>query len=273
MISELKSHVDDIISSYLKGSSVLSLSQKYSTNTYQIQSILNENNIEKISQMKRNNPLFIEDYFKTIDTKEKAYWIGWLLTDGGVSNKNDIEIALSAKDKDILHLLEKDLYISNKVKPFGDGYVRFSISSINMCKDLAQYGIIPNKTLALKFPKNIPEELEIHLLRGMFDGDGGFTTGFATRFYKHRNKSYTKPYQELSFTGTYDMCENFQRILCKYTDIPYKKIAKNHSIYRVRWSNKDEILAICKVLYNDCDQHFLKRKYDKYQELLNRGYN
>lgn len=268
MMSELKNYADDIISSYLNGHSVLHLSQKYSTNTYRIQSILDENNVQKISQMKRNNPLFIEDYFKIIDTKEKAYWIGWLLTDGGVSNKNDIEIALSEKDKDILHLLEQDLCISNKVKPFGNGYVRFSISSVNMCIDLSQYGIIPNKTLTLKFPKNIPEKFETHLLRGMFDGDGGFTTGLATRFYKHRNKSYTKPYQELSFTGTYDMCDNFQKILCKYTGIPSKKITKNHNIYRVRWSNKDEILAICKVLYDDCDQHFLKRKYDKYLELL-----
>lgn len=271
MIYALQNCADDIISLYLNGSSVLSLSKQYNTNTHQIQSILDLYNVPKISQMKRFNPLFIEDYFKVIDTKEKAYWIGWLLTDGGVSKKNDIEISLVAGDKDILHLLENDLHIQNKVKPFNNEYVRFSISSANMCKDLKQYGIIPNKTLTLNLPKNIPEEFETHLLRGMFDGDGGFTTGVATRFYKHRNKSYTKPYQELSFTGTYDMCEHFQHILCKHTGAPHKNITKNHSVYRVRWSNKDEILAICRVLYMDCGQHFLRRKHDKYQELLNRG--
>ena len=111
-----------------------------------------------------------------------------------------------------------------------------------MCRDLEQYGIIPNKTLELKYPTNIPKEFETHLLRGMFDGDGGLTTGFTTRFYKQRNKSYTKPYQELSFTGTYDMCYHFQNVLCKYTDIPLKNITRNHSIYRVRWSNKEEII-------------------------------
>ncbi len=273
MIHELQNCTDDIIASYLNGNSVLNISQKYSTNTHQIQSILDKHNIQKISQMKRNNPLFVEDYFKIINTKEKAYWIGWLITDGGVSNKNDIEIALAARDEDILRLLENDLHIQNKVKSFNNEYVRFSVSSVNMCKDLEQYGIVPNKTLTLEFPKNIPEEFETHLLRGMFDGDGGFTTGMATRFYKHRNKSYTKPYQELSFTGTYDMCDNFQNILCKHTNIPRKTITKNHAVYRVRWSNKDEIISICKILYNECDQHFLKRKYNKYQELLNRGNN
>jgi hypothetical protein len=215
--------------------------------------------------MKKHNPTFLEDYFSIINTKEKAYWIGWLLTDGGVSKKNDIEIELSEKDEYILHMLENDLQISNKVKPFGDKYVRFSISCLKMCKDLEQYGIIPNKTLTLKYPSNIPEEFETHLLRGMFDGDGGFTTGIATRFYKQRNKSYTKPYQELSFTGTFDMCDNFQNILLKYTNLPRKNITKNHSIYRIRWCNKNEILSICNVLYKDCDRHFLKRKHDIYQ--------
>lgn len=51
------------------------------------------------------------------------------------------------------------------------------------------------------------------ILRGMFDGDGGLTIGNATRFYKHRNKYYTKPYQELSYTGTYDMCQGFHDTL------------------------------------------------------------
>lgn len=271
MIPNIQTYTDEIVSAYLNGSSVLRLSKEYNTNTKIIQNILNENHIEKISQMKRNNPLFIEDYFSVIDSKEKAYWIGWLLTDGGVSDKHDIEIALMSQDESILHILEDDLHICNKVKPHQEKYVRFSISCANMCNDLEQYGIVPNKTLSLKYPSNIPEKFETHLLRGMFDGDGGFTIGTATRFYKDRNKSYTKPYQELSFTGTFDMCDNFQNVLCKYTGIPHKNISKNHSIYRIRWSNRQEILSICDVLYQDCENHFLQRKYDKYQELLNRG--
>lgn len=267
----IQTNVDNIIFEYLNGYSVLRLAEKYNTNTQKIQNILDENHIEKISQMKRNNPLFIEDYFSIIDSKEKAYWIGWLLTDGGISNKHDIEIALSSKDEPILHILEDDLHIYNKVKPYQWEYVRFSISSINMCKDLEKYGIVPNKTLSLKYPLNIPEKFETHLLRGMFDGDSGFTIGAATRFYKQRNRSYTKPYQELSFTGTFDMCDNFQNVICKYTNLSRKNITKNHSIYRIRWSNKQEILSICDILYQDCENHYLQRKYDKYQELLNRG--
>ena len=258
---------DVIVHDYIQGKSVLALSIEYNSSTTKIQALLNKNEIDKISQLKKRNPDVVEDYFKQIDHKDKAYWIGWLLTDGGISNKNDIEIAILNKDEYILHQLENDLKIQNRVKQFGDKYVRFSLSSSNMCKDLIQYGIVPNKTLKLKFPQNIGEEYDSHLLRGMFDGDGGLTIGTATRYYKHRGKHYTKPYAELSFTGTYDMCDGFQKTLLRHIDIPEKKINMNHSIFRVRWSNKKEIIKICDFLYKDSENHYLKRKYLLYEKL------
>lgn len=259
---------NQIIELYLNGNSVLSISNKFNRSTCSIQKILNDNNISKISQAIRNNPSFKERYFEILDDKYKAYWIGFILADGGIA-KNGLEISLQKRDKYLLELLESDLQIYNHVKPFNKDYFRLTIGSKIMCNDLSQYGIVPNKTLSLKFPTNIPEEYEIDLLRGMFDGDGGFTIGVTTRFYKDRNKSYTKPYRELSFTGTYDMCVGFQNTLLKYVDISIKNIKKNNSIYRVRWSNKDEILKILDLFYMNSGNHYLKRKYDLYTKLKN----
>lgn len=267
IVPTLALDLSNIVNGYIGGQSVLALSRQYNTSTNTINKILKNNNVSKISQAQRLNPSLKESYFKSIDNKEKAYWIGWLLTDGSISSSNDIEIALSAKDKHILGLFEKDLGINNHIKPFQEQYVRFVLCSKKMAADLVPYGIVPNKTLNLKFPKNIPEQFETHLLRGMFDGDGGLTLGMATRFYKHRNKSYTKPYQELSFTGTYDMCRGFQNTILKYINISEKRIAHNHSVYRVRWSNKDEIIQILDLLYTDCDDHYLDRKYKLYLSL------
>lgn len=259
---------NDIINGYIGGKSVLALSHQYKTNTHVINKILKNNGILKISQAKRLNPSLKENYFEQINDKNKAYWLGLILTDGTVNYSNDnLQISLVKEDEYILYLFEQDLGIENHVKPFCEKYSRFSFGSKIMLQDLIQYGIIPNKTLTLKFPENIPEKFETHLLRGMFDGDGGFTLGTTTRFYKHRNKSYTKPYQELSFTGTYEMCKGFQNILLKHIDIPKKNITPNHSIYRIRWSNKEEIIQILNLLYQDCDNHYLKRKYKLYQKL------
>lgn len=260
----------EIIDKYKNGKSVLALSHEYKVNTGKIQFILDMNNIPKMSQSKRNNPNFIEDYFNKIDSENKAYWLGWLLTDGSVTADGDIEITLSAKDKYILELFQRDLQLENHVKPFQELYCRFYVGSKKMCYDLEQYGIVPNKTLELKFPK-INDAYELHMLRGMFDGDGGFTIGTATRFYKHRNKSYTKPYRELSFTGTYDMCKGFHDTLLKYCDFTPKNITPNNNIFRVRWSSKNEILNIMDKLYQHSNEHYLIRKYDLYQKLLNGG--
>lgn len=260
----------NIVNSYLNGESKLSLSKEYGINWREIQNILNKYDIKNISKAKRNNPDLIENYFEKIDSPEKAYWIGWILTDGGVTKKHDLEISILKQDKYILESFQNDLkLLNNHVKNHGENYSRFSFSCKKICEDLKQYGIVPNKTMKLKFPKNIPSQYYSHLLRGMFDGDGGFTLGMTTRFYKHRNKSYTKPYQEFSFTGTYDMCENFHNILFENCSFSPKNINHNHNIYRVRWSNKEEIIDICRYLYQNCGDHFLQRKYDKYLRLLN----
>ena len=258
---------NEIINKYVDGQSVLSLSKEYGTNTVAIQNILDKNGVSKVSQAKRNNPLLVEDYFEKIDSPEKAYWIGWILTDGGVTKNSGLEISLQCGDEYILDMLQKDLKITNHVKQFCDKYYRFSFACKKMQKDLEQYGIVPNKTLTIKYPKNISDEYETHMLRGMFEGDGGLTVGVATRFSKQRGKSYTSPYRELSFTGTYDMCKGFHDALMKYAVFSPKNITRNRSMYRVRWSNINEVISILNVLYSGCGDHFLKRKYELYKQI------
>lgn len=257
----------DVINGYLSGESEMALSRRFQTNTRKIHSILMKNNVQKISQAKRLNPNLIEDYFEKIDSPEKAYWIGWILTDGCVTNKSSLEISLQKQDNYILEMFQNDLGIENHVKPFNGDYVRFSFTCKKINDDLVKYGIIPNKTLTLKYPDNIPKEYEIHVLRGMFEGDGGLTIGEATRFCKTRNKFYTSQYQELSMTGTYDICQKFHDKLKEYAIFSDKNIQKNHSIYRVRWSNVDEITNIFHALYDNCGDHFMKRKYNLLREV------
>ena len=271
MLTLTQEQIHNIGEDYKNGESVFALSRKYHCSTGAIKYRLNKLGISKISQAKRLNPNLIEDYFESIDNANKAYWIGWLLTDGSVTKEsNNLQMSLVNEDVYILNLLEDDLHIKNHVSSFGEKYCRFSFGSKRMIKDLEKYGIIPNKTLTLKFPTNIPDKFDSHLLRGMFEGDGGLTIGVTTRFNKDRGKHYIGQYQELSFTGTYDMCEGFQNTILKHLDIPKKNIKHNHSIHRIRWSNKEEIIKILDFLYKDCGTHYLKRKYNLYQ-LLKRG--
>ncbi|MGL4570171.1 MAG: hypothetical protein ACRCVJ_03820 [Clostridium sp.] len=47
-----------------------------------------------------------------------------------------------------------------------------SLTSVHMCKRLIELGVIPNKTGRESIPKEIPDKLLHHFLRGFFDGDG-----------------------------------------------------------------------------------------------------
>lgn len=142
---------------------------------------------EKLSTNRKYH--FNEHYFETIDTEDKAYWLGFLYADGNVHFGKDkygkrkgctIEITLAEKDKNHLNKLLQclkadDNYPLEKriVKSNGKEYVayRLCLNSVVMGNDLESKGCVPNKSLILKRP-NINPDLNKHFIRGYFDGDG-----------------------------------------------------------------------------------------------------
>lgn len=213
--------------------------------------------IENVSSAKRQNPNLDENYFEIIDSADKAYWIGWLVTDGTISN-NDHSISISLQDRDsyILEQFQKDLGLDNKVKIFNKIYKRFYFCCKNITNDLQQYGIVQNKTFTVTLP-DIKEEYYPALLRGCIDGDGSILL----------SNTRGKDEAELQFTGNYNTVKRFNEIVSKLTGLKEKNIVKNNSIFRVRWCSKQEIVTICDLLYQNSDGHRLERKYEKFLKI------
>lgn len=122
------------------------------------------------------------DYFKNIDTNEKAYWLGFWFADGFVSG-NEATIELQEQDKYILERLNKDVkgnlplqrvlrereYNHRIIK--SDSYkIRFRRKEF--IDNLINQGCVFNKTHTLNFPKNVPNSLMNDFIRGYFDGNG-----------------------------------------------------------------------------------------------------
>lgn len=59
------------------------IAKRYGTKHTKISTILHEHNIP-IKKVRHKNRLLREDYFVNIDTEEKAYFLGLLLTDGSI---------------------------------------------------------------------------------------------------------------------------------------------------------------------------------------------
>lgn len=119
-----------------------------------------------------------DQFFKVIDVEEKAYWLGFLAADGGISSKRPrLSLSQSHKDKSQLEKFKEALDSSypiynHKIKKRGYLGYRLRITSKELVDDLADKGVIPKKSLILKPPQNVPSYLIRHWIRGYFDGDG-----------------------------------------------------------------------------------------------------
>lgn len=132
--------------------------------------------------MGSNHPGLNENYFEQIDTKEKAYWLGFLYADGCVKPKRQIMLCLSIKDKEQVEKFcnavsaNKDQIKIRKhaIKSIGKTYysANIFICSDKMFNDLSLHGCGPNKTMRLALPSLNSEELYKAFLLGYYDGDG-----------------------------------------------------------------------------------------------------
>lgn len=200
-------------------------------------------------------------FFKEIDTKEKAYFLGLIAADGCVmDSQNTVSIELKACDKYILEKFIKiALFDAELLKDDRDGSLRYrlSIHSKNMVNHLKALSIMPRKSTnnSLCISKKIPKELIRHFIRGYFDGDG-----------------IAKKEGYVGFCGSKTIIEEIHSHLINKLNISQTKITYNkwNGIYYIQWGKKEDTEKLSNYFYKNSDMLFLKRKYNKVNKRLNR---
>lgn len=116
------------------------------------------------------------NFFETINTEEKAYWLGFLAADGYISKKaNCIELAL--KESDYGHICKFKQAIKSKHK-IGKKVIknsiayRINIKDKKMAKDIAEKTFINKKSFDAFIYKDLDDNLLKHYIRGLIEGDG-----------------------------------------------------------------------------------------------------
>lgn len=200
--------------------------------------------------------------FETIDTEEKAYWLGFLYADGSVgSNDNRIELGLAEKDLKQIEKFRDFTGIMNKIsyRPQTKSY-RYSFKSVPCKADLIKQGCIPKKSLILKFPteEQVPKNLIRHFIRGYFDGDGWFTN--------------TEECFQVGIIGTEDFIKGFldsieiQNKNNKIFDVHRENGAKRY----VFGGAYQDVLNFLNWIYKDSNV-YLDRKYEHYLDFIQNG--
>lgn len=123
--------------------------------------------------------------FKTIDTEEKAYILGYFYGDGCITQckqkrRNKIYIkylcSILSKDKEIVDKI-KNIYKFFNVCISKGIYYTLYVSGKDIYDDLSNNGVYQRKSSMnkdlLKIPK-IENHLIPHFIRGLYDSDGGF---------------------------------------------------------------------------------------------------
>lgn len=199
--------------------------------------------------------------FNTVETEEDAYWLGFILADGYVSNANlakpYLQIKLTNRDRD--HLVKFITYMGYQTEDIikdcvGGAYTKdnpcnvVKISNRQISKNLEQYGLSGAKSGKEKPYKCNTIELEKAYIRGIIDGDG-----------------YIRTTQEgFGIVGSYETLSYIKDFIQEnIADVSNNHIVEHGVIYKFALSSQEKTYKILHYFYNDA-KIYLDRKYKLY---------
>ena len=204
-----------------------------------------------------------EGVFVSIDTEQKAYWLGFLLADGtlttnGAGTPVGCTISLAAADVD--HLVKWKAacrsdhpIVFRSVVVAGVSYktATVSIYSQRMASALVGYGVVPAKSLIAR-PCNVDGPLQRHYWRGVLDGDG---------FIGRAGGKWT-----LGLVGTRAVVAGFQSFLLSHGLRLRGRVRPHQNIWTFRISGMALPQEVGHLLWNGATV-YLDRKHRRYVEM------
>lgn len=211
-----------------------------------------------------------EDFFKCINTEEKAYILGFICADGHI-DRDRLVITVSIKDKDILEKIRcamhsnhpiKEVQRTNPYKKTGRKILMLTtlmIGSIKLVKPLFDMGLTTNKTYTLNgdILKYVPKYLMRDFLRGYFDGDGNVFFG----------TKYTSGYKyNINICGNKDfLLKSFQTYFPSINKLYKDLYSKQCYIWKI--SQREKIRDFMYYLYYNSSIS-LQRKYNEFRKIM-----
>lgn len=203
-----------------------------------------------------------EDFFFN-QSSNMAYLLGYLASDGSISkNRNEISLGLSTIDREILEKFREVIGgrpIDDYVTQNGFSVSKWVFTSQRVKDELTKYSIVPNKTFTLTPPYALNKRYWIDYIRGYFDGDGSVNYLVSNKALRWQVCSATKEILEWIIDWLYEEY-NIPKVNI------HQENKKNAPLYYFQYST-NATKAIYNILYTP-NSWFLKRKKDKYEEIL-----
>lgn len=189
------------------------LSIKFKTSVSYINKVWSENGLIGKLRFKYK---FNHNYFESIDTKNKAYLLGILMSDGCVYSRTSkvgqkwIRLSIHSQDLELLEFFNKELESEVPIQKNNRGYISLTFVSDKMADDLSKFGIVERKTWKNTLNlDSINEEFKLPFLIGFLDGDGCISC--------YKNKTDQPSAYNISFVGNLYNLTLIKEILNFYT--------------------------------------------------------
>ena len=206
-----------------------------------------------------NKPKY--DIFKLdkIDTKELAYLVGFIIADSYIKNEV-VEISIKEEDKEVLDLFSSILGIGYKIDKTIDKEKR-RFPRVRLSRKITGINkFISGEKKEDRIVPIVSKDLEVYILRGIFDADGCINWGIR----KDRNRVWHK----VCFNSSLKILTSVQKILYKNNiTTMIKPKSGEEKCFVLEFSNKKDIINFYNYLYSDTSFIPLKRKFDNYNAL------
>jgi len=183
-------------------------------------------------------------YFKIINSQMKAYLLGLIAADGSVSNdiRYVISLGLQRRDRILLERVASEIAPRIPITEYQNAYY-ICISSKEMARDLAGYGVVPRKSAIFGWPHALPNEFAIPFILGYFDGDGSLF-----QRVEGRRKSW-----QWELLGCYDFLVTAKQHIEYQSQVVINGPSRDHKdkhpyLYRIYSGNQQTIRRIDQIL-------------------------
>lgn len=199
-------------------------------------------------------------YFDTIDTPNKAYSLGLMMTDGCVWKDKRNEswvISFGSKDKELVDFFKRELGSTHPIRfvRAKDFYI-MEICSQKLFSSLGQHGVVPRKSLVAIYPKSL-NGFDADFIRGCLDGDGCVVI--------EKHKKYNSIRTRITWNGAKQLLDGIEMKLRVECNVEEKIVAPMSTIYRLGYSAKKDVHEIANYLYKGnpfCLERKRRKCYD-----------
>ncbi len=196
-----------------------------------------------------------EDFFSSW-TRESAYVLGWLYSDGNVTQDlRTFRFHISIRDIKIMEKIKSVICSEHKIAKH-DKYIRFQVHSRKMVRDLVELGCGPRKAHKIDFPKAIPRQFISHFVRGYFDGDGSISFNFPNTI-------------RIRFVGNQQFMKSLAKVVYELLDLKMNVREMRPPLWKAEVCGNNA-RNVCKWMYSGCGDLRLERKYLRYITHLNK---